>query len=116
MFVLGLVLIPVFDTIRVFASRIWKGRSPFAADKTHIHHLLTNQGFSHVFAIRVIYFVHAVVLIEAYLLQSMRPEWTLVLAFTFMIAVTTGLKKIRAILPIAIGADNSLFEKKADQL
>ena len=116
MFVLGLVLIPVFDTIRVFASRIWKGRSPFAADKTHIHHLLTNQGFSHVFAIRVIYFVHAVVLIEAYLLQSLRPEWTLLLAFTFMIAVTTGLKKIRAILPIAIGADNSLFEKKADQL
>ena len=23
--------------------RIWKGKSPFAADKTHIHHLLTNQ-------------------------------------------------------------------------
>ncbi|WP_276501048.1 glycosyltransferase family 4 protein [Terrimonas pollutisoli] len=116
MFVLGLVLIPVFDTIRVFASRIWKGKSPFVADKTHIHHLLTNQGFSHVFAIRVIYFVHAVVLIEAYLLQSLRPEWTLLLAFTFMIAVTLGLKKIRAILPITIGADNSLFEKKADQL
>ena len=40
-FVLGIVLIPVFDTVRVFATRIWMGKSPFSPDKTHIHHLLT---------------------------------------------------------------------------
>jgi UDP-N-acetylmuramyl pentapeptide phosphotransferase/UDP-N-acetylglucosamine-1-phosphate transferase len=28
-FALSLVMIPVFDTLRVFALRIWKGRSPF---------------------------------------------------------------------------------------
>lgn len=116
MFVFGIVLIPVFDTIRVFASRIWKGRSPFEADKTHIHHLLTNQGFSHVFAIRVIYFIHAVVLIEAYLLQSMRPEWMLLLSFAFMMTVTMCLRKIKSIFPILVGPDNSLFGKNADQL
>ena len=111
MFVMGIVLIPVFDTIRVFAARIWKGKSPFVADKTHIHHLLTNQGFSHVFAIRVIYFIHATILIESYLLQSLQPEWTLVLSFAFMLTVTAGLKKMRSVFPIAIGSDNSLFER-----
>jgi UDP-N-acetylmuramyl pentapeptide phosphotransferase/UDP-N-acetylglucosamine-1-phosphate transferase len=95
MFVLGTVMIPVFDTLRVFAVRIWRGQSPFVADKTHIHHLLTNSGFSHVFATRVICFVHAFILIEVYLLQSMRQELTLLFLVTFMILITLILKHSR---------------------
>lgn len=98
MFVLGIVLIPVFDTIRVFALRIWKGESPFEADKTHIHHLLTNQGFSHVFAIRVIYFVHAFILIEVYLLQAIRQELVLLFLVAFMLLVIVFLKNIRVFI------------------
>ena len=88
MFVLGIVMIPVFDTIRVFAKRTWKGQSPFVADKTHIHHLLTNSGFSHVFATRVICFVHAFILIEVYLLQTMWQELILLFLVSFMMLVT----------------------------
>lgn len=95
MFVLGIVLIPVFDTIRVFGKRIWKGGSPFEADKTHIHHLLTNQGFSHVFAIRVIYFIHAFVLMEVYLLQSLRQEFILLVMSILMILATLLLKNMK---------------------
>jgi UDP-N-acetylmuramyl pentapeptide phosphotransferase/UDP-N-acetylglucosamine-1-phosphate transferase len=95
MFVLGIVLIPVFDTLRVFALRMWKGGSPFAADKTHIHHLLTTQGYSHVFATRVICFVHAFILIEVYLLQSLRQELILVFLIAFMLLITFILKNIR---------------------
>ncbi len=95
MFVLGIVLIPVFDTLRVFALRIWKGGSPFEADKTHIHHLLTNQGFSHVFAVRVIYFLHAFVLIEGYLLQAIKQELILLFLVAFMLLVIVLLRNIR---------------------
>ena len=98
MFVLGLVLIPVFDTLRVFALRIWKGESPFEADKTHIHHLLTNQGFSHVFAIRVIYFIHAFILIEVYLLQAIKQELVLLFLIAFMLLVIVLLKNIRVFI------------------
>ena len=98
MFVFGIVLIPVFDTLRVFAKRIWKGGSPFEADKTHIHHLLTNAGFSHVFAVRVIYFVHAFILIEVYLLQSLRQEMILLILVALMIIVTMFLKKMRSFI------------------
>lgn len=94
-FVLGIVLIPVFDTLRVFALRIWKGGSPFDADKTHIHHLLINQGFSHVFAVRVIYFVHAFILIESYLLQTIRQELLLLFLVVFMLCVTFLLRNMR---------------------
>lgn len=99
MFVLGIVLIPVFDTLRVFAIRIWKGGSPFEADKTHIHHLLTTRGFSHVFAVRVIYFVHACILIEVYLLQAIHAEMILFILVTLMTGVTVFLKNIRSFIP-----------------
>lgn len=95
MFVLGIVLIPVFDTLRVFALRIWKGGSPFDADKTHIHHLLTTQGFTHVFAVRLIYFIHAFILIEVYLLQAIKQEFTLLFLVAFMLFVTIMLKNMR---------------------
>lgn len=110
-FVLGIVLIPVFDTLRVFAIRIWKGKSPFAADRTHIHHLLTNEGFSHVFAVRVICFIHAFILIEVYLLRNFRQELILLALTLFMIIVSAILKNCGVLMgrwnrKSAVGSDS----------
>ena len=44
---LSILFIPVFDTFRVFTTRIAKGNSPFAADRTHLHHYLLDLGYSH---------------------------------------------------------------------
>lgn len=38
---------PLLDTTRVFLVRIFKGLSPFHADRRHIHHGFLNKGFSH---------------------------------------------------------------------
>jgi UDP-N-acetylmuramyl pentapeptide phosphotransferase/UDP-N-acetylglucosamine-1-phosphate transferase len=73
-FTLGIVMIPVFDTLRVFGTRIWKGHSPFSADKTHIHHLVTNKGFTHGFAARIICVFHGFILILVYWLKDWKPE------------------------------------------
>jgi UDP-GlcNAc:undecaprenyl-phosphate/decaprenyl-phosphate GlcNAc-1-phosphate transferase len=43
--VLTLPAIPVLDALRVAVGRVAKGRSPFSADKTHIHHLLLKLGY-----------------------------------------------------------------------
>lgn len=45
--ILGLVALPLFDTVRVFAIRLSKGLSPFHPDKRHIHHKLLSLGLSH---------------------------------------------------------------------
>jgi len=87
-FTLGLVMIPVFDTMRVFGMRIWRGKSPFVADRTHIHHLLTNAGISHAMSTRIICFVHAIILIDVYVMRNLRQEWTLAFLFALMILVT----------------------------
>ncbi|CAN5463515.1 MraY family glycosyltransferase [soil metagenome] len=43
----GILIIPIFDTLRVFALRIFHGHSPFYADKNHIHHKLLDMKLSH---------------------------------------------------------------------
>ena len=39
--------VPLFDSIRVFITRIKQKRSPFDADTNHIHHLLLRTGLNH---------------------------------------------------------------------
>ena len=86
-FTLGIVMIPVFDTLRVFGTRIWKGRSPFSADKTHIHHLITNKGFTHAFAARIICVFHGFILILVYWMKNWKPELQVVALFCCMLAI-----------------------------
>jgi UDP-GlcNAc:undecaprenyl-phosphate GlcNAc-1-phosphate transferase len=43
----GILLLPLLDTLRVFAIRIFHRRSPFSPDRNHLHHLLLDRGLSH---------------------------------------------------------------------
>lgn len=44
---IGVLFIPLFDTLRVFILRILKGRSPMSPDRLHVHHIIVDSGFSH---------------------------------------------------------------------
>lgn len=46
-FTLAVMCVPVFDTVRVMVMRIVRGTSPFHPDKTHLHHLFIELGYSH---------------------------------------------------------------------
>jgi len=87
LFTLGIVLIPVFDAVRVFSIRLWNGRSPFSPDKNHIHHLITQYGFSHGFAARLISLIQAVLLLGLYKFRQLPPEIYLGLMVAFMFGV-----------------------------
>ncbi|CAN5828516.1 MraY family glycosyltransferase [soil metagenome] len=43
----AVLIVPLFDTLRVFGLRILHRRSPFSPDRTHVHHYLLDLGFSH---------------------------------------------------------------------
>lgn len=63
-FTLAVLVIPVFDTVRVMTARILEKRSPFSPDKTHLHHMFIRLGYSHVItALNVILLNGIVVLI-----------------------------------------------------
>mgnify|MGYP001163857423 FL=1 len=42
-FVISLLSYPIFDIIRIFIFRLYKRKSPFVADKNHIHHILLEK-------------------------------------------------------------------------
>ena len=44
--VLWVIALPLFDSVCIMMRRISKGKSPFAPDREHLHHVLPMKGFS----------------------------------------------------------------------
>lgn len=53
--ILAIFIVPLYDTFRVFLIRTIHGRSPFSADRLHVHHQLIDIGFSHKTSCFIIY-------------------------------------------------------------
>ena len=45
--VILLIIYPLADTLRASLIRMYKGKSPFLADRVHLHHRLIDKGYSH---------------------------------------------------------------------
>lgn len=67
---IGILILPLFDTLRVFTIRILRGRSPFSPDRLHIHHLLIDFGLTHMQATGVLVGVTAFFIAFVLLLQN----------------------------------------------
>ena len=67
---ISIMAIPLFDTIRVFSVRILQGRSPFSADKNHIHHVLLRHGLTHIKASLFLGAVNIVIILFAFFFQD----------------------------------------------
>lgn len=59
----AILCIPIFDTLRVMTARMARGRSPFKPDKSHLHHLFIDMGFSHLGAAIIILSINVVVIL-----------------------------------------------------
>ena len=75
---LMLLGMPILDTISVMLGRIASGKSPFMADKNHLHHRFMKLGLSHSETVFLIYALQACMVTSAYLMRA-GSEW-LVLA------------------------------------
>jgi UDP-GlcNAc:undecaprenyl-phosphate GlcNAc-1-phosphate transferase len=64
-----LLAVPILDTLSVMVQRVSEGRSPFSADKNHIHHKLLALGFVHHEAVMVNYVLQATLFLLAYFLR-----------------------------------------------
>ncbi|MDR2358202.1 MAG: undecaprenyl/decaprenyl-phosphate alpha-N-acetylglucosaminyl 1-phosphate transferase [Prevotellaceae bacterium] len=50
---MAVVLLPLFDTTRIFILRIKQGKSPFLPDKQHLHHVLLHVMRTHARTVRI---------------------------------------------------------------
>lgn len=90
-FALAVFSIPVSDTVRVMTSRILRGTSPFYPDKTHLHHLFIDLGFSHTGTTVTILSLNSLVIIAwyiSYLLgASIDVQFYVVFALSFLFTI-----------------------------
>ena len=61
-FVFSILSYAIIDIIRVVLIRLINRKSPFEADKNHIHHLIFNKTNSHIISVAVIILFQVVVL------------------------------------------------------
>jgi UDP-GlcNAc:undecaprenyl-phosphate GlcNAc-1-phosphate transferase len=85
--------VPVMDTLTVMTERVLAGRSPFKADRTHLHHRLLAMGFKHHEAVMVIYALQAALFVAAWFLRY-SPDWTVVLAYAGFAALVIAVMRI----------------------
>ncbi|MFF1485819.1 MraY family glycosyltransferase [Streptomyces sp. NPDC058319] len=58
---LTIIAIPASDFVFAVVRRTWRGQSPFAADRGHLHHRLLQIGHSHSRAVLIMYFWAALI-------------------------------------------------------
>ncbi|MFE4549111.1 MraY family glycosyltransferase [Streptomyces sp. NPDC056785] len=58
---LTIIAIPAADLVLAIVRRTWRGQSPFAADRGHLHHRLLEVGHSHSRAVLIMYFWSALI-------------------------------------------------------
>ncbi|RKS71366.1 UDP-GlcNAc:undecaprenyl-phosphate GlcNAc-1-phosphate transferase [Motilibacter peucedani] len=92
------VLVPLLDLGLAVVRRTWAGRSPFAADKQHLHHRLLEIGHSHRRAVVVMYAWSALVAFSVVALSVLDGPWPKVgvgVALLAALAATLGVDRGR---------------------
>lgn len=100
----AILIVPLFDTLRVFAIRIAKGRSPFSADRNHIHHYLLELQLNHKQTVLVAVTFNVIYIAGAFALQALGTTYLLLLVVSTALGLTALLymAKKRKTAPRAI--------------
>ncbi|MCD6659901.1 MAG: undecaprenyl/decaprenyl-phosphate alpha-N-acetylglucosaminyl 1-phosphate transferase [Lentimicrobium sp.] len=101
--VVGILLLPVYDTLRVFAERILKKSSPFKPDKTHVHHLLIETGANHKKAVFILYTTNILIIVAAFLLRKSDPSFSVLMLFILAAILSESINIKRWFMEIARG-------------
>jgi UDP-GlcNAc:undecaprenyl-phosphate GlcNAc-1-phosphate transferase len=86
--------LPILDTLTVMTRRIAEGRSPFEADRTHLHHRLLDLGFTQYEVVAAVYAAQALLMVLACLLRYSSDTMILTVYSAFAIAVLFGISRL----------------------
>lgn len=95
---IAILIIPLFDTIRIFIVRIINKKSPFSPDRNHLHHILGDMGFNHREISFILYSINLGFIILALVLRNIS---SLILLLTIL-----GICLLLSLVPILFKALN----------
>jgi UDP-GlcNAc:undecaprenyl-phosphate GlcNAc-1-phosphate transferase len=73
---LAVLIVPLLDFGLAVFRRLRAGKSPFSADRKHLHHRLLDMGHSHLHAVLIFYAWTIVVSVGCLLFFLVQPPWT----------------------------------------
>jgi UDP-GlcNAc:undecaprenyl-phosphate GlcNAc-1-phosphate transferase len=91
-----ILLLPLVDFSLAVLRRVSAGKSPFTADRKHLHHRLLDMGHSHLQAVLILYSWTAVVSIGFLLFFIVKP-YSIAIAF---LIVGTVVSSVLTVLPL----------------
>lgn len=91
---IAILILPLFDTLRVFTIRLFNGKSPFHPDRNHIHHMMIDAGFSHTAASGILIAVNLSFMLIAYFFQGLGNLSLLILIFLLAVILSYFLYRI----------------------
>ena len=90
---IAILIVPLFDTLRVIILRIRDQKSPFIADHRHVHHMMLRAGFSHREATLYISIFNIFMIGLALLLDDLGIFWLGLLLLALCLAASLILMK-----------------------
>ena len=97
------LIIPIFDTLRVIILRLRKFQSPFQADKNHLHHQFLNLGFSHSKTSLILGGLNFAFIILAWILRNKTDKLILPLAIIICLVINQILRVAQKKYAVARG-------------
>ncbi|MEU5308845.1 MraY family glycosyltransferase [Streptomyces sp. NPDC021562] len=98
---LTIIAVPAADLVLAIVRRTWRGQSPFAADRGHLHHRLLEVGHSHSRAVLIMYFWAALIAFGALAYSVNSASMWIVLGVVFFSAVGLALLLLPRFTPRA---------------
>ncbi|HEY9476843.1 MAG TPA: MraY family glycosyltransferase [Microbacteriaceae bacterium] len=83
---LAILVVPLIDFMLAVVRRLRAGKSPFSADRKHLHHRLLDMGHSHLHAVLIFYGWSGVIAVGGLLLMVIPVVW----AFAFVVVGLGG--------------------------
>lgn len=83
---MAILSIPVFDTLRLILYRLSLRRSPFSADRNHLHHAFIDLGCSHLATTMAILCLYLIILLAWFLSWLCGASLTLQIAIVFLVS------------------------------
>ena len=101
----GILIVPLFDTLRVFTLRVLAGKSPLHPDQNHIHHRLLALGLSHLQSTCILVISNILIIGLVYLMQ---PNVNALVMLIILIGLCSFLSYIPSLILKKRAAENEI--------
>jgi UDP-N-acetylmuramyl pentapeptide phosphotransferase/UDP-N-acetylglucosamine-1-phosphate transferase len=94
----AILMIPLYDTLRVFILRIKLGSSPFDPGRDHIHHILIDMHLGHKMTCLILYAMSIIIVLITYYFSNWSINSLLIFSLTLTVLLLPGIGYKRKIL------------------